>query len=133
MRNNTSVGLVPQYLAANGVSAGTQLATSASTVVLFTVLKALEQSVMTGQLPVESSVRALSPTCSTPPRTATPDCLTSRLASSTRDRHCRMVLAVMSLVHVMPTQTGRLFPPDTVSLDCEKSCRNSVGTRPVRR
>ena len=114
-------------LATSGVSAGTQLATSASTAVLLTVLKALEQSVRTSQLLVSCSVLALRLTCSTPPVTVTPNCLTSRLASSNLGRHCRIAPAVMSLLHVMPTQTGRHFSPNVVRLDCKKSSQNSGG------
>lgn len=43
--------------------------------VLLTVLKASEQSVRMSQLPVSCIARALSPTCSAPPGTATPNCL----------------------------------------------------------
>ena len=35
--------------------------------------------------------------------------------------------AVMSLLHVVPTQTGRHFPPNAVRLDCKKSYQNSTG------
>ena len=42
---NTVADLSPLHLATNGVSAGTQVAASASTAVLFPVLNALEQSV----------------------------------------------------------------------------------------
>ena len=111
----------------NGVSAGTQLAASASTTVLLTVLKALEQSVRTNQLPVSCSVLALEPTCYTPPGTATPNCLISRLTFSNRGRHYRIAPVVMSLLHVMPTQTGRHFSPNAVRLDCKKSCQNTTG------
>ena len=48
--NNTLEGFGPYHLATSGVSAGAQLITSASTAVLLTVLKALEQSVRTSQL-----------------------------------------------------------------------------------
>ena len=46
---NTVADLSPQHLATNGVSAGTQVAASASTAVRLTVLKALEQSVRISQ------------------------------------------------------------------------------------
>ena len=84
-------------------------------------------AVITSQLPVSCSVRAFSPTCSTPPGMATPNCLTSRLISSNRGLHCRIVPAVMRLLHDMPTQTGRLFSPSAVRLDCRKSCQYSGG------
>ena len=72
-------GLVLYHnLAANGVSAGTQLVTSASTTVLCTMAMGLDQSLITIQLLVSCSVRALTFTCSTLPGTATPHCLTSR-------------------------------------------------------
>ena len=87
----------------------------------------MEQSVRTSQLPVSCSVLALRPTYSTPPGTATPNCLTSRLTSSNRGRHCRIAPAMMSLLHVMPTQTSRHFPPNAVRLDCKKSRQNSGG------
>ena len=106
------------------------LSASARTAFLLTVLKALEQSVRTSQSPVSCSVLALRPTCSTPPGTATPNCLTSRLTSSNRGRYCRIAPAVMSLLHVMPTQTGRHFSPIAVRLDCKKSCQNSTGNAP---
>ena len=102
IRKNTSDGLVPEHLDTTVVSAGTQLATSAITVVLFTVLNAFEQSLITSQLPVSFSVRALSLTCFNPPGTETPNCLTSRLTSN-RSRHCRMTPEVMSLHHDMLT------------------------------
>ena len=127
IRKNTSASRVPVAL---GVSAGTQLATSASTAVLFTVLKALEQSVITSQLPVSCNVRARSPTYSTPPGTATPNCLTSRLTSYNRGLHRRIAPAVMRLLHVMSTQTDRHFSPSAVRLDCRKSCQNSGGNAP---
>ena len=79
------------------------------------------------QLPVSCSVHALSPTWSTPPGTVTPNCLTSRLISSNRGFDCPIAPAVMSLLHVMPTQTGRHFPPNAVRPDCKKSCHNSTG------
>ena len=109
------------------MTAGTQFATSSSTAVFFTALKALEQSVRMGQMPVSCSVLALNPTCSTPPDTATPNCLTSWCTSSNRGRHCRIAPAVMSLLHAIPTQTGRPFSPNAVRLDCKKSCQNSGG------
>ena len=51
-RTPTSAGLVSYHLATNGAIAGTQLATYASTAVPLTLLSALEQSVITSQLPV---------------------------------------------------------------------------------
>ena len=118
---------MPQHLATSGVSAGSQLTTFASTAVLLAVLKALEQSVRTNQLPVSCGVLALRLISATPPGTATPDCLTSRLTSSNLGRHCRIAPAVMRILHVMPTQTGRHFSPNAVRLDCKKSCQNSTG------
>ena len=91
-----------------------------------TVLKALEHSVRTSQLPVSCSVLALRPTCSTPPGTATPNCLTSRLTSSNRGCLCRTAPAVMSLLHVVHTQTDRHLSPNAVRLDCKKRCQNST-------
>ena len=79
------------------------------------------------QLPVSCSVHALSPTWSTPPGTVTPNCRTSRLISSNRGFDCPIAPAVMSLLHVMPTQTGRHFSPSEVILDCRQSCQNSGG------
>ena len=104
-----------------------QLATSASTAVLLTVLKALQQSVRTSQLAVSGCVLALRRICSTPPGTATPNCLTSWLTSLNRSRHYRMARAVMSLLYVMPTNAGRHFSPNAVRLDSKKSHQNSGG------
>ena len=111
IRKNTSAGRVPYHLATNNVSAGTQLATSASIAALFTVLKVLEQSMIASQLPVSCSVRTFSPTCSNPPGTVTPNYLASRLTSSIRGLG-RVSLAVMSLLHAMPMQTGPHFSPN---------------------
>ena len=89
------------------------------------MLKALEQSVRTSQLQISCSFVALRLTCSTPLGTATPNCFTSRLTTSNRGRHCHIAPAVVSLLHVMPTQIGSHFSPNAVRLDCKKSCQNS--------
>ena len=113
-------GLVLYHnLAANGVSAGTQLVTSASTTVLCTMAMGLDQSLVTIQLLVSCSVRALTFTCSTLPGTATPHCLTSRLTSNS-GRHCRMAPVVMSLLHVMPAPTGRHVSPNALRLNTKE-------------
>ena len=112
------------------MSAGTPLATYARNDDLYTVLQALEQSVIATQLPVSCSVSALSPTCSTPPGTAAPNCFTCRLTSSNRGRPCRIAPAVMSFLHVRPAKNGRHVYLKAVRVDCKKSRQNSVMPRP---
>lgn len=50
-----------------------------------------------------------------------------RLASSSRGQHCRISHAVLSRLHAMLTQTGRLFSPIAATLDCKNSFHNSSG------
>lgn len=72
--------------------------------------------------------RASSATCPTTPRTPTPNCLPSRLVSSSRGRHCGVVPSARRHLHVIPTQTGRkVVLPTAAKLDCRKSCQNSAG------
>ena len=85
---NRGEDLSPQKLVTKGVDAGTQVAASVSTAVRLTVLTALEQSVRIRQFFASWCVRARNATCSTPPlRTPPPNCLASRLISSSRGGH----------------------------------------------
>ena len=84
------------------------------------------------QLPVSYSVFSPRPTCSTPSGRATPNYLTSRLASSDRGRNCRRAPAAMSLLHAMPTQIGRHFVPLAVrGSTSRRAARALAGTRPA--
>ena len=76
------------------MSAGTQLAASTSTVVLFTVLKVLEQSVIASQWPFHAAFVA---SVSHAPFLWVRQPLTSKLTSE-RGRHCCMAPAVTSLL-----------------------------------
>ena len=103
------------------------MAASASTAVRLTVFKVLEQSVRISQFFASWCTRARNATCSTPLQSPTPNFLASRLISSSRGRHCRMVPAARRRLHVIPTQTGGHFSPKEVSLGCRKSCQKSGG------
>ncbi|CAM9760662.1 unnamed protein product, partial [Laminaria digitata] len=93
-----------------------QVATSASTAVLLTVLNALEQSATTSQWLAPCSARI--------PKLLH---LAVDLLQPRRD-HYRIAPARMGHLHVMPTQTH--LPPSAMRLDCKKSFQNSAaGTR----
>ena len=79
------------------------------------------------QLPVSRSVLALNRTCSTPRGTVTPYCLTSWFTRSNPGHHSGIASAVMTVLHVIPTLTGRPFSPKTVRIDGKKRCRSSGG------
>ena len=54
--------------------------------------------------------RALNPTCSIPPGTATPNYLTLLLLHSSSGHHCRIEFLTMGSPHgILSTQTGRPF------------------------
>ena len=102
------------------------MAASASIAVRLTLWNASEQSMRIRHFFSSGCIRARSDTCSTPPRTSTPNCHASLLIFS-RGRHCRMVPAARRRLHVIATQTERLSSPKPVRLDFKKSCQNSGG------
>lgn len=101
-----------------------QLAISASTAVLFTVSKALEQSVVENQFPVSCDARALSITCSAPSGTYTPTYLLVDLLQM-RPPLSHVAPAVKTLHHVVPTRTGRQFSLNAAKVDHKKSHQNA--------